>query len=155
MAVQVLAVGSYLYELGTSNPPLTPENEYTNPPTDAAALSSTVMGYGACVDHVPSTTHGVPPALLSGSVCWLRSPRKGCWCGWVCWVGPQPAKVKLICIPADRPPVLHSNCVKRVPVASCTPTVAEVPDWFTSPYTTSKLGRVFVQADLEVYVACT
>ena len=28
-------------------------------------------------------------------------------------VFPQPEKVKLICIPAERPPVLHSNCVKR------------------------------------------
>src|SRR4051794_9642060 len=43
-------------------------------------------------------------------------------------VAPQPEKVKLICIPAERPPVLHSNCVKRAAVASCTPTVVEVPD---------------------------
>src|SRR4051794_41705794 len=63
MAVQVLAVGSYLYELGTSKPPLTPEKEYTNPPTEAAALSKIVMGYVAPVDHVPSTTHGVPPGV--------------------------------------------------------------------------------------------
>src|SRR4051794_17790005 len=143
MAVHVLAVGSYLYELGTSKPPLTPEKEYTNPPTEAAALSSIVMGYVAPVDHVPSTTHGVPPGV---AVRVRVGPpgvmvRVGVLEGPGVLVGPQPAKVKLICMPAERPPVLHSNCVKRAAVASCTPTVAEVPVWATSPYTTSKLGE--------------
>src|SRR5581483_7002330 len=50
-------------------------------------------------------------------------------------IPPQPA---INARPGFDPPVLHSNCVNRLPVSRCTPTVAPAPPPATSPYTISK-----------------
>jgi len=45
----------------------------------------------------------------------------------------QEGKEKVSFCPADNPPALHSNWVKREPVSFCTPTVAPDPLWVIVP----------------------
>src|SRR5581483_1256141 len=53
-------------------------------------------------------------------------------------VGVTPPQPAINARPGVSPPVLHSNCVNRLPVSRCTPTVALAPPPATSPYTISK-----------------
>src|SRR5581483_11119389 len=53
-------------------------------------------------------------------------------------VGVTPPQPAINARPGFNPPVLHSNCVNRLPVSRCTPTVAPAPPPATSPYTISK-----------------